>query len=490
MRERSLWISTGVTVAVLAGILVLPAALGFGGATKATVVAVGPQAQRVVELARSQQKTFDVALTAQTAGDDASARALVRDGDADVAVLHGARALAVAQDANDVVVATVQSASQAARGGSLPGPLPVERAGGTGASERRGIAFVAVVILYGQLLGYGFWVASGVVEEKSTRVIELLLSAITPRQLLAGKVIGIGVLGISQLLVIGLVGAVIGAATGQLDVTGDVVSAVGVVLAWFVLGFALYSCAFAVAGALVPRQEEIQSVTAPLTVLIVASFFLSFGALGDPNSGLARVLSFVPPSAPMVMPVRMIVGNAAAWQVLAAIAVTLAAAVALIALAARVYGAAVLRTGSRVSLRTVWRGAAGCRRAAARAPPRGPPPRPPGRPPRRGRCTAPARPTRSPARARAASASPRTPRTGRPPSRVSSPRGPCPARYPSRPVRRRPPRRSALTARNAPPMTARAGTRRSRASPTTTVATSAPKRARAEARGRSPNRWA
>jgi len=194
-----------------------------------------------------------------------------------------------------------------------------------------------------------------VVEEKSTRVVEILLSAITPRQLLAGKVVGIGLLGIAQLLVIGLIGAVAGAATGQLDVTGDLVSAVGIVLAWFVLGFLLYSCAFAVAGALVARQEEVQSVTAPLTILVVASFFLSFGALDDPDSSLARVLSFIPPSAPMVMPVRQIAGDATASEMLVAVALTLLAAAALIALAARVYGAAVMRTGSRVTLRTVWR---------------------------------------------------------------------------------------------------------------------------------------
>jgi ABC-2 type transport system permease protein len=355
VRERSLWISTGVTIAILAGILVLPSALGFGGATKGTVATVGPQAQQVVARARALQKTFDVALTARATPDDAAARELVTDGDADVAVLRGGRALAAAQDADDAVVAAVQAGSQAARGASIPPPLPVDRTGDSGASERRGIAFVAVVILYGQLLGYGFWVASGVVEEKSTRVVELLLSAITPRQLLAGKVIGIGVLGISQLLVIGLVGAAVGAATGQLDVTGDLVSAVGVVLAWFVLGFLLYSCAFAVAGALVARQEEVQSVTAPLTILVVASFFLSFGALDDPDSSLAHVLSFVPPSAPMVMPVRQIAGNVTASEMLVAIVLTLVAAAALIALAARVYGAAVMRTGSRVTLRTVWR---------------------------------------------------------------------------------------------------------------------------------------
>jgi len=365
VRERSLWISTGVTVVILVGILVLPSALGFGGATKATVAAVGPQARQVVARARAVQKTFDVALTVRAAPDDAAARALVADGEADVAVLRGGRRLAAAQDADDAVVAAVQAGSRAARGAVIPPPLPVDRAGGTGASERRGIAFVAVVILYGQLLGYGFWVASGVVEEKSTRVVELLLSAITPRQLLAGKVIGIGLLGIAQLLVIGLIGAVVGVATGQLDVTGDLVSAVGIVLAWFVLGFLLYSCAFAVAGALVARQEEVQSVTAPLTIVVVASFFLSFGALDDPDSSLARALSFIPPSAPMVMPVRQIAGDATASEMLVAVALTLVAAAGLIALAARVYGAAVMRTGSRVTLRTVWRASRERGRASA-----------------------------------------------------------------------------------------------------------------------------
>jgi ABC-2 type transport system permease protein len=354
-RERSLWISTAITIIVLAGVLLLPTALGFGGATKGTVAAAGPQAAAVARQSVALQKAFDVKLTVRRVADDAAARELVRNGDADVAVLAGGRALGAAQDADDKVISAVQAGSQAARGARLPPPLPVSREGGNASSQRQGIAFVAVVILYGQLLGYGFWVATGVVEEKSTRVIELLLSAIRPRQLLAGKVIGIGVLGLGQLLIIGAFGVVIGSASGQLDVTGDVVSAVGVVLAWFVLGFGLYSCAFAVAGSLVPRQEEIQSVTAPLTVLILASFFLAFGALDDPGSTLARVLSFVPPSAPMVMPVRMIAGNVAAWEVAVSVLLTLAAAVALITLAARIYGAAVLRTGSRVTLRAVWR---------------------------------------------------------------------------------------------------------------------------------------
>jgi ABC-2 type transport system permease protein len=357
IRERSLWVSSAITVAVLAGVLVLPTALGFGGATKGTVAVSGPQAAAAARQAVAQQRAFDVELTIRRVSDDATARRLVRDGDADVAVLAGGRALFAARDADDAVVSALQAGSQAARGGRLPPPLPVVTEGGSSSSDRQAIAFVAVVILYGQLLGYGFWVATGVVEEKSTRVVELLLSAIRPRQLLAGKVIGIGLLGLGQLILIGLCGVIIGAASGQLDVNGDVVAAVGVVMLWFLLGFALYSCAFAVAGALVPRQEEIQAVTAPLTILILASFFLSFGALDDPSSTLARVLSLIPPSAPMVMPVRLIAGNVPAWEVALSIALTAAAAAALIALAARVYGAAVLRTGSRFTLRGVWRAA-------------------------------------------------------------------------------------------------------------------------------------
>jgi ABC-2 type transport system permease protein len=357
LRERSLWVSTAITVAVLAGVLVLPAALGFGGAKKGTVAASGGRSAAAAGEAVAHEKAFDVELTVKRVPGDAAARRLVRDGDADVAVLAGGRVLYAAGDTDDAVVSAVQAGSQAARGGRLPPPPPVVTEGGSSSSDRQGIAFVAVVILYGQLLGYGFWVATGVVEEKSTRVVELLLSAIRPRQLLAGKVIGIGLLGLGQLILIGACGVVIGAASGRLDVNGDVAAAVGVVMLWFLLGFALYSCAFAVAGALVPRQEEIQAVTAPLTILILASFFLSFGALDDPSSTLARVLSLIPPSAPMVMPVRLIAGDVAAWEVVLSIALTAAAAAALIALAARVYGAAVLRTGSRVTLRSVWRAA-------------------------------------------------------------------------------------------------------------------------------------
>jgi ABC-2 type transport system permease protein len=239
------------------------------------------------------------------------------------------------------------------RASALPAPLPVQRAGGTDDDEEQAIAYFALILLYLQLIGYGYWVAAGVVEEKATRVVELLLSTIRARELLAGKVLGIGLLGFAQLLAIGIAGLGVAAVAGQVEVSGALLGALAIVLAWFVLGYAFYSCAFAAAAALVPRQEELQSVTAPLTIAMMIGFLLSFGALQDPESALAQVLSFVPPSAPMVMPVRVIQGGAAAWEVVAAVAVTLAGVAALVVLAGRIYSRAVLQTGGRVRLTAV-----------------------------------------------------------------------------------------------------------------------------------------
>ena len=177
---------------VLAGVLVLPSALGFGGATKGTVAVVGPGAAAVARQAVAQQRAFDVELTIRARRPRRRRAALVRDGDADVA-----RAARAAAACSPPTTPTTRSSRARPVGRRRPPAARGSRRrcrsrprAATSASDRQGIAFVAVVILYGQLLGYGFWVATGVVEEKSTRVVELLLSAIRPRQLLAGKVIG------------------------------------------------------------------------------------------------------------------------------------------------------------------------------------------------------------------------------------------------------------------------------------------------------------
>jgi ABC-2 type transport system permease protein len=180
---------------------------------------------------------------------------------------------------------------------------------------------------------------------------------VRPRQLLAGKVLGLGVLALGHLLLIAAIGLGAAAATGALDVTGQMVSATALALAWFVAGYAFYSCAFACAGALVPRQEELQAATMPLTMAILVSFFVSFAVNDNPDGTLAHVTAFIPTTAPLTMPGRIITGDAGALEIVASFVVTLAAAAALIPLAARIYEGGVLRTGSAVKLREAWRSA-------------------------------------------------------------------------------------------------------------------------------------
>ena len=128
-------------------------------------------------------------------------------------------------------------------------------------------------------------------------------------------------------------------------------------LVWFVLGYAFYACAFACAGALVPRQEELQSTTTPLTMVLLASFFLAFAVTSNPDGTLAHVTAFLPMTAPMTAPPRIAAGDMPAWEIVASIVVTAGGAALLIPLAARVYAGGVLRTGSALKLREAWRAA-------------------------------------------------------------------------------------------------------------------------------------
>jgi ABC-2 type transport system permease protein len=205
------------------------------------------------------------------------------------------------------------------------------------------IAFIGVLLLYGQLFGYGLWVATGVIEEKSSRIVEMLLSAIRPRQLLAGKIIGIGVLGLAQLITIASFAIVLALATGVQFAAGTAIWAALLVLGWFILGYAFYASLFAAAGSLVTRMEELQNVIVPINLTILVSFIISISSLQDPNSTVAVVASILPVSAALAMPVRIVLGAATGWQI--ALSLTL------------LIGSAVLRTGSRVKLRDAWRAA-------------------------------------------------------------------------------------------------------------------------------------
>jgi ABC-2 type transport system permease protein len=201
-------------------------------------------------------------------------------------------------------------------------------------------------------------VATGVIEEKSSRVVEVLLSTIRARQLMAGKIAGIGTLGLLQLVLIAVFAVTLATVTGAIDIPADSLSAAVLTVGWFVLGFSFYAALFAVAGALVSRMEELQNAIVPINLVVFASFFISIGAVQDPDSTIAKVASLLPISSALAMPVRMVLGSATGWEVGAAIAIVVGSTAFLVPLAGRIYAGAILRTGAKVKLRDAWRAAA------------------------------------------------------------------------------------------------------------------------------------
>jgi ABC-2 type transport system permease protein len=368
-RDRSFLISTAITIVVLVGLIVVTSLLDRG--TRFDLGVVGADARTTAEQVVGAGRSLGFAVTVRDYPSRQQAEAAVRAGSAD-AVLVGSSGVIVRSQPPEQLVAAIQAVSikdrarMALEGYGLSPeriddvlnvqPLPVRALEPVDERRRQTsvVAFIGVLALYGQLFAYGFWVASGVVEEKASRVVEVLLATIRPSQLLRGKILGIGTLGLCQLMLIGAAGLAASSAVGTLRFPAGALSAIGIVLVWFVLGFFFYATLFAVAGSIVPRQEDLQATMTPLSIVIIASFFIGIGALQDPSSTLASVASYLPFSAPLVMPTRIVLGSIAPWQALLSATISIGATFALIPVATRVYSGAVLRTG-RVRIREVLR---------------------------------------------------------------------------------------------------------------------------------------
>lgn len=218
--------------------------------------------------------------------------------------------------------------------------------------EQLALAVIGTVLLFISLSGYGQLVATGVVEEKQSRVVELLLATIKPWQLLAGKVLGLGAVGLLQLVILGVIGTVAAAAGGLLTVPGAAAGMFAMVVVWYLLGFFLFAALYAAIGSTVSRQEELNSVVTPLIFVLLIPFILVVNLLpNDPRNEIAAVLSFVPFFSQTIMPARYALGVAPLWEVGVAALIALVAVVIVVRLAGRVYANSILRTGARVGLR-------------------------------------------------------------------------------------------------------------------------------------------
>lgn len=221
--------------------------------------------------------------------------------------------------------------------------------------EQLALGAITGILIYMALMMTGQMVAQGVVEEKSSRVVEILLASIPPIQLLGGKVLGIGVVGLIQVAIIGIGGAGVALAVGALTISISAAgSTVAWLIVWFVLGYVFYALAFAAAGALVSRQEDIGGVMSPMMTLLIIGYLIGVVVLpADPGNNFSEVLSMIPAFAPTMMPVRLAMGGVPAWQSALSVGLVLVSIPVLTWASARIYRRAIVRTGARVKLREV-----------------------------------------------------------------------------------------------------------------------------------------
>ena len=339
LRSKAFLISTAILFAVaLAGVIWG----GFAARDASGIpVAVTPDAS-------SQVQNIE-GLDITDAADRAAAETLVRDGSVDAAIVGdtsspvGFALIADSSAPTTLLLMLAQTPTV-----ELLNPDETN----SGLRYLVAIGFGVVFLLAASL--FGGTIAQSVVEEKQTRVVEILISAVPTRALLAGKVIGNTVLAMSQILGLAAI-AVVG-----LTVTDQtaLLRGLGGPIAWFAVffffGFILLASLFAAAAAMVSRQEDIGSTTTPLTMLIMAPYFLVI--FFNDNPLVVGIMSYVPFSAPVGMPLRLFLGDAQWWEPLLSLAILVATCIAAIFVGAKIYENSLLRMGGRVKLSEALRG--------------------------------------------------------------------------------------------------------------------------------------
>jgi len=374
VRGRIFRVGTLLILAVVAGAIVIP-----------TLIHSTPQPERVgVVGALPAALRSTMATAAKSVGttvhivdehDAAAARAQLRSGRLDFVVVDGAvlvvnqpisstdtsttaqfvaataRSLGVARALADAHLSPAQSSALAqAR------PLPVHSLqAGNAKSKVNTTAVVGLILTFLMLTQYNTWILMGVMEEKSSRVIEVLLAAIRPIQLLSGKVLGIGLVAFGQAALVVAVALVLGAAVGSDLLHGSAPLVLVSTLVWLVLGYAFYCWVYAAAGSMAERQDQVQSLALPLTLPILFGYVAAITAAstGDAST-LLKVLGYLPPTAPFAMPVLVGLSAVTWWQFMASAAISVVCTVGVARVATSVYRRAILRTGRRVRLREAF----------------------------------------------------------------------------------------------------------------------------------------
>ncbi|WAL66344.1 ABC transporter permease [Amycolatopsis cynarae] len=375
LRTRSFVVGTAVILVILAGYLLLQASL-FGHANKAKIGLTGQAIGIAAQLkAAGAAAGKDVETTVVL--NPADGRARVADGDLDLLVSGSAADLQVLvkSDLDNQLRAALNGVSRQQvldakllEAGQDPALVMREvdatQVGVTtveppdpGRGQRLAIGLITVFLLFFGIQTYGAFVAQGVVEEKASRVVEILLSTVRPWQLMLGKVLGLGLVGLVQILILAAAGLGMAQATGVLTLAGVAAGTVAWGILWYVLGFFLYATVYAAAGSLVSRQEDAASVITPVSMVLMIGFVVGFNVLlQNPTGGTVRTLSLIPLFSPILMPGRIATGAAAGWEIALTLVLTLLTTAVVTWLGSRVYRNAVLHTGSRLGLKSALLG--------------------------------------------------------------------------------------------------------------------------------------
>lgn len=337
VRSKSFIISNAITLILIVGGIVVASILGGrGGATEVAVVGdVGTAVSSVQSL--EVVPAADMAQAEQLLRDDTVKAVIVADNSS-----LGYHIVAL-KDAPSEVVAALSVSPRV----ELLEPTDTPNGLRSLVSIAFGLAFMMAA------LGSGAMIMQNTVQEKQSRVVEILLAAVPARSLMAGKILGNSVIGVGSALGMAAAAALGLLVTGQTELLGLLSMPMIWFVIFFIFGFVLVASVFAAGASLVSRQEDSGAVMTPAMMLIMIPYFgvIFFSS----NALVMTILSYVPFSAPVAMPVRMFLGEAAWWEPLISLALLMVATVAVAAVAARIYTGSLLRMGGRVSLREALR---------------------------------------------------------------------------------------------------------------------------------------
>ena len=365
--DRTFLVGTLLTLALIVGFVVVQAVLS-DRATDYDLVATA-SAVPMADAVAAQATDLDdkVGVTVVRVPDDAAAETALREDEADawLTIRDGSWVLVGRDDVPrdlEEVTATVVRDTMLAENASAAGTSVQSLTAGTvltsdvliGDAEQRDFAqamgFALAFLFYLSSVVFGTTLANSVVEEKQSRIVEIIATKIPVRQLLAGKVLGNTALAVGQMALYAALGLVGLGFTSFGSFLPSVTGALGWFLVFFLVGFLLIACLWAVAGALASRTEDVQSTSTPVTLLLLAIFFGSTFLEGTAQT----VLSYVPPASAVLMPQRIIEGDALWWEPVVALALLLVAAAAVVLGAERLYRRSLLQTQGRLSVRQAW----------------------------------------------------------------------------------------------------------------------------------------